>query len=158
MTEEADTPVFLPFLFGERCPGWNDERRGGFLNVEASHTANDLYRAAQEGVLFNLYQCYKVLAEANGAPTEVMLSGGILKSSAWTQMAADIFGVPMSVNDVEQGSLLGAIILGMEQQGLIDDVRDYKPTVVRTIDPDPSHRDFYEEKFARYLECYENNC
>ncbi|RTE49850.1 FGGY-family carbohydrate kinase [Actinobaculum sp. 352] len=158
VTEEADAPVFLPFLFGERCPGWNDERRGGFLNVEASHTANDLYRAAQEGVLFNLYQCYKVLAEANGVPTEVMLSGGILKSSAWTQMAADIFGVPMSVNDVEQGSLLGAIILGMEQQGLIDDVRDYKPTVVRTIDPDPSRRDFYEEKFARYLECYENNC
>lgn len=23
-----ETPVFLPFLFGERCPGWDDEREG----------------------------------------------------------------------------------------------------------------------------------
>ena len=33
----GDVPVFLPFLFGERCPGWCDSRRAGFYQVKASH-------------------------------------------------------------------------------------------------------------------------
>ncbi|QTQ14924.1 hypothetical protein HRQ91_10895 [Treponema parvum] len=33
LSHTRDTPVFLPFLFGERCPGWNEKRTGGFLCV-----------------------------------------------------------------------------------------------------------------------------
>lgn len=152
-----ETPVFLPFLFGERCPGWNDEREGGFVGVKAAHRAGDLYRAAQEGVLFHLYQCYQVLAENNGVPSEVLLSGGILKSRQWTQMAADIFGVPMTVSHVEQGSLLGACVLGMEYLGLIADAADYRLPASEVIEPDFSRKEFYEKKYRRYLEAYRRN-
>lgn len=155
--DENDTPIFLPFLFGERCPGWNDERRGGFYNLKPSHTAADMYRAAQEGVLFNLYHCYRILADINGAPSELMLSGGIIKSKVWTQMAADIFGVKLSVNDVSQGSLLGAVVMGMERLGIIKDVRDYVPDIVKTVLPNPEKKEMYEKKFQLYLECYEKN-
>ena len=42
--EILDTPIFLPFLFGERCPGWNDKRGGGFAGLKAGHDIKDMYR------------------------------------------------------------------------------------------------------------------
>ena len=53
--EVEDMPIFLPFLFGERCPGWNDEWQGGFCNLLPQHGPADMYHSVQEGVLFNLY-------------------------------------------------------------------------------------------------------
>ena len=155
ITDRETTPVFLPFLTGERCPGWNDDRLGGFQYVKEEHTASDLYLAVQEGVLFNLFQCYQSLTAVNPLPKQVMLSGGILKSPAWTQMCADIFGIEMSVTNVDQGSLLGGIVLGMEAAGILKSVSDYRPQVVRTIRPNPASREKFMVKYQRYLECYQ---
>lgn len=66
--EDSGRPIFLPFVFGERCPGWNDDRRGIFENLNASCSVQDLYKAVQEGILFNLYQCYETLTAVNGIP------------------------------------------------------------------------------------------
>ena len=90
--EILDTPVFLPFLYGERCPGWDDSRRGGFELLEPHHDISDMYRGVQQGILFNLYQCYQILVDVAGVPEQIKLSGGILNSAVWTRMCADIFG------------------------------------------------------------------
>ena len=29
----SGAPLFLPFVFGERCPGWNEDRAGGFVGI-----------------------------------------------------------------------------------------------------------------------------
>ena len=155
--DRENTPVFLPFLTGERCPGWNDDRAGGFQNVRLSHTASDLYLAVQEGILFNLYQCYQSLISVNPEPEQIMLSGGILKSPSWTQMCADIFNREMTVTAAEQESLMGGIVMGMEATGVLKDVRDYHPEIIRTIEPDIHAHERYMEKYQRYLTCYNNN-
>lgn len=158
VTDRVDTPVFLPFLFGERCPGWNDEREGGFLRVRPQHKLSDLYLAVQEGVLFNLYHCYQILAEVNGTPKHIRFSGGILHSEAWAQMCADIFQQELEVNENEHGSLLGGAVLAMELLGVIDDACAYEPEVSRIIKPDPAKAGLYREKYERYLACYQTGC
>ena len=158
ITDRETNPVFLPFLFGERCPGWNDERKGGFLEILPKHKANDLYLAVQEGVLFNLYHCYKMLTKVNEPPKRIKFSGGILHSPAWAQMCADIFQKDLEVDDNEQGSLLGGAVLAMELAGVIGDVRDFDPAPAKIIHPNPEMADFYEKKFERYLKCYEAGC
>lgn len=147
--------MFLPFLFGERCPGWNDEREGGFVRILPRHKLPDLYLAVQEGILFNLYHCYRILSEVNGCPTHIRFSGGILHSEQWTQMCADIFQRELEVNRNEHGSLLGGAVLAMELLGVIDDACTYQPEVSRIIRPDPAKAEFYQRKFQRYLECYQ---
>ena len=87
----VNLPVFLPFIYGERNPGWHDERFGQFLDIRPEHTSRDMYRALQLGILFNLYQCYEVLTHNVGEPKEIFVSGGILNSKLWTQMTADVF-------------------------------------------------------------------
>jgi len=59
--DQESAPVFLPFVFGERCPGWHDERKGGFEDISAEHGLGALYRGVLEGVCFNLKQCYDLL-------------------------------------------------------------------------------------------------
>ncbi len=150
----TDTPVFLPFLFGERCPGWNDSRTGGFMKLLSGHSASDMYLAVQEGVLFNIFHCYQILTEVSGTPETIKLSGGILNSPRWLQMCADIFGRPLTLDNVVQGSLLGGCVLAMEQLGIIDDARDFTPPSAGIVEPDPESADRYRQKFRRYLECY----
>ena len=110
---DTDPPIFLPFLFGERAPGWQDNRSGGFYDIRPCHSRHDMYRSIMEGVLFNLYQNYEVLTKLNGIPRKVMLSGGILNSEFWTRICVDLFNVPMTVNRMEHNSLLGGVVLGM---------------------------------------------
>jgi gluconokinase len=151
------TPVFLPFLFGERCPGWNDEGMGSFHEIKPYHTVFDLYRAVQEGVLFNLYHCYTSLTELNGVPRRIKFSGGILHSPEWTQMCADIFQADLEVDNVEHGSMMGAAVLAMEHLGVLKDVRDFVSPPVRIIHPNREKAGIYHEKYNRYLKCYLDN-
>lgn len=153
-TSTKETPVFLPFLFGERCPGWQDDRMGGFFDLKPSHTANDLYHGVMEGVLFNLYQCYEVLAEINGIPNKIKLSGGILHSSYWTQMCADIFQMDMEIDNVEHSSLLGGVALGMELLGEINNLKEFIPENIKTIYPNPEMFELYSKKYERYQHWY----
>jgi gluconokinase len=150
-----DTPVFLPFLFGERCPGWQDDKRGAFVGIQPYHTKADFYQAAQEGILFNVYQCYKVLSGQNGIPSKIILSGGILKSEFWTRMCVDIFGNEMEIPTTDQSSLMGAIVLACEGIGAIKDMKDFPFEAGRIIRPNPEKTGLYEKKFERYQYWYD---
>ncbi len=149
-----DTPVFLPFLFGERCPGWHNSRLGGFLGVKGSHSPGQLYRAILEGALFNLYQCYEVLTREAYSPREIRASGGVMKSPLWLQMLADIFGREITVHPSEQASMLGAAALGLTALGAMDSPERFPVGEGKVICPNPENRVLYQEKYARYRESY----
>lgn len=148
-----DTPIFLPFVFGERCPGWEDERSGGFYELSAQHDIKSMYRAVQEGILFNIYHCYQMLTEINEEPTKIKLSGGILNSESWIQMCADIFNREMEVDEVQQGSLMGAVVLAMDLLGLIK-AEEFYVEPSKIVKPDPAKVEIYREKFQQYLKYY----
>ena len=152
----ADTPVFLPFLFGERCPGWRADRRSGFVGVDSAHSLPDLYRAVQMGVLMNLRQCYDILCRENGAPREILLSGGILNSTRWIQMAADIFEREMLVVDCPDASAMGAVALALYTAGGLESINDFRGEYDKAVlyQPDMDKAAFYRRQFARYLDAY----
>ena len=110
LSHANDTPVFLPFLFGERCPGWNEKRCGGFLSVKPEHTVYNLYQSVLEGVVFSVYHCYEILADTAGYPKLIKLSGGILHSEFWMQICASLFDVPMMIDESNQSSVMGCAI------------------------------------------------
>ncbi|WMJ83515.1 gluconokinase [Oscillospiraceae bacterium LTW-04] len=148
-------PVFLPFLFGERCPGWQDERLGGFHGVKAAHGREELFIATLEGVLMNLRHCSDVLTKITGQPKNIHVSGGILRSQVWLQMLADIFGQTLSCTDAEQASLLGGAALAMVSLKQTDDfniMADYFKQ--QYVYPRAEFKSLYDGRYARYLECY----
>ena len=154
---EKKAPIFLPFLFGERCPGWNDDRRAAFFDIDDSHSIKDTYRAVQAGIVFNLFQCYNELKKVNGEANKIVLSGGILNSESWTQMLADIFEVEIACMETIDASTLGAAALALQAAGeseKADKMRENNILTAKTILPRPGLSSYYKEQYDRYLYYY----
>lgn len=156
LLEAPETPpLFLPFLFGERCPGWDDRRAGMFLGLSGFHGTGALYRAILEGVSMSLYHCYTILEALCGTPKEIRLSGGIVKSAPWTQMLCDLFGESMVIQESEQASMLGAACLGLLACGALSSLQAFPAGVGKTVLPDASKKDMYRTRYSAYLAEYE---
>jgi len=154
LLKESAGPIFLPFLLGERCPGWNDERAGGFYELKADTTIPQMFRAILEGILFNVYQCYQELIEVNGTPERIIMSGGIVNSEAWSQMAANILNTPVLLAENSQASLLGGAALALHVAGALDDIRDFSRDNPKILYPQEGAAELYREKYGRYLYWY----
>lgn len=150
-----DAPVFLPFLYGERCPGWEDGRTGGFFGLKPHHEIGHLHYSILEGILFNLYQCYIVLEQLAGAPEEIRISGGIENSPWWLQMAADIFQREIHTSNIEHASTMGAVAVALKAVGAIDTLEAFTPGGGKSIVPDESMARIYSKRFERYMEWYQ---
>lgn len=151
----ANSPHFLPFLFGERCPGWDDGRTAAFHGIHSRHTVHDLYAAVLEGILHNVYDCYSTLIKESGEPEKILLSGGILKSAWWTQLLADLFQREIIVSDVEQVSLLGGAAMALCAVGKLRSLSDFSPHVEeRVILPRTETAELMKQRFLQYKELY----
>jgi xylulokinase len=90
---QADTPLFLPRLAGER---WDDRGSGGaWIGLALAHQREDLMRAALEGVAFLLRGKLDDILAAGCAPARIRLAGGGAEHPAWRQLLADVLAVPL---------------------------------------------------------------
>jgi xylulokinase len=93
----ADGLVLLPFLDGERTPPL--PQATGLLHglTRANATPAHLARAAVEGMLCGLADAVDALRGCGVQPRRVVLVGGAARSRAVQQVAAALFGLPLSV-------------------------------------------------------------
>lgn len=152
--DKSNAPYFLPFLFGERNPGWRDGVKGGFYGVDGKSDCGSMYYAVLEGVLFNLYQCYLELIKTVSEPDTIIVSGGICNSQLWLNMLADIFGKDMILQNQEQASMMGGALLALRHIDEISDVEAYEAPVGDVIKTDINMHNHYNRRFKKYLYYY----
>ncbi|MBK5262003.1 MAG: hypothetical protein JJE17_05425 [Peptostreptococcaceae bacterium] len=148
--DNINTPIFLPFLFGERCPGWDDGKKASFFDCKPEATTQDYYQAVLEGVLFNLYQCFDTLSTVEKINC-IKVSGGILQSKTWKQMCADIFGLEIEEDRVKQCSLFG----GAKLAAMVLKTQIPENTHNSKVLPNMKMHDMYMKKYNRYLYWYD---
>lgn len=154
-----NAPIFLPFLFGERCPGWNNKRRSGIILIDddffpehPQQKALYEYYATLEGVVFNLFQCFESLMEICEPPKTIRLSGGILNSAFWTQLCVDVFGVPMEVDAEKQASLMGGVYLA--EKAFAPALKSRTGTASQRLHPQEKKASFYKKRYEQYKKLY----
>lgn len=100
--------VLLPYLDGERTPDLPDATGtlGGLTRVNA--TPENLARACVEGMLCGMADGVDALVAQGVTPRRMLLIGGAAQSRAVQQVAADLFGVPVSVPTPAEYVALGA--------------------------------------------------
>jgi xylulokinase len=149
----ANRLIYLPYLMGERTPHLDPNCRGAFIGLSAMHGRGDMIRAVMEGVCYSLKDCLEVLAEMGAVPEDMRICGGGAKSVLWRKMLADVYGLPVTTVESDEGPALGAAILAMVGAGLYSDVQTACKNIVRTketITCDMSNN----EKYIRYYEIY----
>lgn len=154
----ADGLVFLPFLLGERSPGWKANARGILFGLSIHHTRKHIIRAAVEGVAFRLYSVLGALEEILGSIREIRVSGGFAHSPLWMGILADVYGYPLSIPKVHQSSALGAIFLAMKALGHIRqwaDVRQLVP-IERVQQPDETNHQLYLRIYEIFQRLYQD--
>jgi gluconokinase len=149
-------PQFLPFLYGERCPGWQDERTAAFTGIRHYHRPPDFYHAIQMGITCNMYQCYRDLVENVAEPTDIIVSGGITHSVSWCHMLADILGKKILVSGNSSASTIGGAVLAMHAAGCFSDVSDFRTEFenAQLMEPDPDKAEGYLRAYEKYLQLY----
>ncbi|WP_182086287.1 xylulokinase [Aureimonas sp. ME7] len=107
--------LFLPYLFGERCPHPDPAARGAFVGLTARHGGADMTRAVMEGVAHALRDIFAVMEEAGIGRTVVKASGGGARSPLWRQMQADLFGCDVVTTEgaAEGGAFGAALVAGV---------------------------------------------
>jgi xylulokinase len=153
----AEGLVFLPYLAGERTPHADPDARGAFVGLQLRHDRGALVRAVLEGVAFGLRDSLDLLRALGVDATVARVSGGGARSRLWLRIVASALGVPLELTESEEGSALGAALLGGVAAGIFSDVHDAVSCCVRvaeTVEPDPAWQAAYAELHDRYRGLY----
>ena len=144
-------PLFLPFVHGS--PHGHDVA-GSWLALRGWHERADLLRAVMEGVAFNHRTHLDALREVFGIDRPVRVCGGGARSAGWTQMLADVTGLPLEVTDATEAGARGAALLAGVGVGAYPDVAAAAESTVRVTrhqEPDVAPSRIYNARYRRYL-------
>lgn len=153
----SDGLIFLPYIFGERAPIWNEHARGVYFGVHGNHHAGHFARATIEGILFALYSIYEVIISDTDIDIEIRATGGYTQSDLMMQTQADIFGVPVGVQKNYEGSSIGAAVLGLKAMGMIktyDEISAFL-NIEKIFTPNPEISSFYNTLFVKFKDIYQ---
>lgn len=160
MPDTIDDLLFLPYLVGERSPINDPKARGYFANLSLIHGRSNLVKAVCEGIVFSLYDVYKVMEKLGLFVSSARVIGGGSKSPYLLQILADVFGIDIKTITTSDGGTLGAIILAMVGDGLYPDVETASRSLVhdkKVYHPDRDKHEQYERKFQEYKNLYLRN-
>ena len=101
--------------------------------------------AALEGVCLQLALVLEAMRAAGLELAEVRATGGFARSPFWRQLLADVLGTPIGFPASEQGSAMGAALLGHVALGHLRSVDDAAAlvSVTEVVHPDDDAVRFY---------------
>jgi len=144
-------PVFLPFLMASNV---HPNAKACFVGLSSSHTRSHMARGVYEGVAFSHKQHIdRLLFTRAVPPISVRLAGGMARSKVWTQMLADVLGLPVEVVEANEAGALGAAIAAAAAVGDFSSMEEavFAMCAVRpAVLPDQSRAKIYAAKYAMY--------
>jgi gluconokinase len=114
--------IMLPYLLSERAPHWSPLPRGAYVGLTREHGRAHLVRAALEGVCQQLALVLSSMRAAGNEIRSIRATGGFARSPFWRQLLADVLGMDVQFPHSNEGSSLGAALLGFGALGLIESI------------------------------------
>jgi gluconokinase len=96
MEPTAHGLTFLPFIAGERAPGWHDHAQATITGLTLHSRPIDLLRAGLESVAYRFALIHQSIAPQLPEDHQIIASGsGLLSSPAWMLIMADVLNRPL---------------------------------------------------------------
>lgn len=151
----ADGVVVLPSFVPETGPTRKYNTHGTILGLRATTQRGAMYRAALEGLCFQLRHALGILSEATHTrPCAIRAVGGGSKNALWNQIRADVTGLPVTTIAQKEATVLGAALFGFVGVGVFSSVEEGQARVAgaeATFEPGDG-REVYEALFERYMQ------
>jgi len=148
----------LPFIAGERAPGWNDTARAVLTGFTQSTTPLEIYQAALEAIAYRFALLFDRLAPHlpdNGRESVIVASGGALTASpAWQQIVTDVLGRPLLLLRETELSARGVAIHALRSMGGVTSLAALPPAAVALITPNADHHATYQSAMTAQVNLY----
>ncbi len=146
----------LPFLAGERSPGWVGHARATLHGLSQATTSLDILRAGLESVAYRIALVFDLLRQVLPRDPKIVASGGaLLGSPAWLQIMTDVLNRSVAVSRVQEVSGRGAALLALEALGALPKLDEAPDFIGQVHHPDMRRHDRYREAMDRQKKLYE---
>ncbi|HET8656920.1 MAG TPA: gluconokinase [Longimicrobiaceae bacterium] len=150
MPPDSHGLTVLPYLVGERGPGWLTETEAVVAGLRQTTPPQHLLRAWMEAIAYRVAAVTTRLEEVVGRPAEVRASGGALQASpVWTQILADVLGHDVRLSVEREATARGAALVALECLGLLPTLGAAPVGAAACFTPDPARRARYRAAMRR---------
>jgi gluconokinase len=146
--------IFLPYIFGERAPVWDEKSSGIFFGIKSSHTNSFFLRATIEGICYSMKQVMEIVESSTNKIVQLNVGGGFIHSKTWMQILADITGKKLAVVESEDSSAIGAALINMKALKMIEEYDSLQPKNDFVVQPDLENYKIYEKYYAVFKNMY----
>lgn len=141
-----------PFLAPTDPVGLECGTGGRLDHLRLSHTPVMLVRAVIEGLAMELTRFLNLLRQGGFVGNRLIMTGGAAASRVTPQIIADATGMPVACTRESEGSLWGAVILGislLETQEPLASMSERLALPARRLEPG-ADRQVYQELYRLY--------
>lgn len=147
--------TWLPFVAGERAPGWREDARAAVTGMSLHTTPTDLVQAGLEAITYRFVLIYQRIRPYLDPNHEIIAGGGgLLSSPAWMQIMADGLGRPVHALAEREGTSRGLALLALEHLGVIERPSALDPALGKTFEPDADRHARHQAALARQVDLY----
>ncbi len=149
--------TLLPFVAGERAPGWKGSARASLVGFTLSTRPVDIVQASLEGIAYRFAIIYGRIKPHLGTEEQQIIAsgGGLLRSPAWLQIMADVLNQPIIALAEHELTSRGVALLAMEQCALIDQPSDLPPATGQTYLPNSGHHAIHRDALTAQITLYD---
>lgn len=142
---------------GNRTPYTDAASCGAFTGLSLQHTRGHLFRALLESVAFGSRLIFETMQENGVMPENVVMCGGVTRSPLWSQIHADVLGVPLKIAATDCAPALGSAMFAAIGAGLFANLNDAATAMAhsdQTIQPDKHAHAAYCGTYQSYKAIY----
>ncbi len=149
--------IFMPWIFGSTFPEQNSDMRGGFINLGAVASRNDMIRAVFESYALTLKWLLQVFEKKLNRKIEKisLVGGGALWETA-AQICADALQIPVYIPEhPRQTNTKGVAFMCFNNAGIVSyDEMKSKLKINKVFQPQSQNFKFYDKRLAFYKRLY----
>lgn len=109
----------LPYLAGERSPGWNSSALGTIHGLRFDSRPVEIVQATMESIAYSCATILDALKPLLEEPVEIVATGnGLRKNRAWIRIIADVLQYPLLLPRQTEASLRGAALHALRHLGI----------------------------------------
>ena len=156
----SNSPLFLPYLSGERTPHNDPYIRGSFHSMKTSTDATNMQYAVIEGISFGILDGINSILKVNNNFKDIFMVGGGSRSSFWIELLASLLNRNLSVCDQsEYGAALGVARLAMYADDNVDNKNDIikEIKISKAYKPKLEKIDILLKRYVIWQELYSSN-
>jgi len=156
---DAHGLTMLPFISGERSPGWHSEATLDILGMNSHTTPVDIVRASLEALAYQLGIVFHELLKASGkdasALTLIGSGGALLGSPTMQAILASTLNTPLHPSLELEASARGVALLALDVLNIIPDVAGVETRLASPVLPDAAQHAVYARGMERQKRVYE---